>query len=97
MERKTMYTYFDEEAPQNYALDYFWDEKNSWYFAVDQYTMCYQRYFKFFSTMKDLEEELVRPDMNTICHKELTELKKAGPGITYREMLGRMQHIINIH
>jgi|LauGreDrversion4_2_1035121.scaffolds.fasta_scaffold436264_2 hypothetical protein len=61
-------------------------ESNPYIVAVKFYSECYSNYFKNFFTTKDLETELTREDVNTVCLKELEDLRKVVPDIRYKEV-----------
>lgn len=72
------------------TLDYFWSEKNAWYSANKNMSLCFNRFFFAFPTPKDWEEELKRTDINTVCKKELDELRSSSKNLNYRQVMGIM-------
>lgn len=76
------------ESLPNYTLNYRWDEPNPWFSSIRAFNKCYERYFDVFKSSKDWQTELQRSDAHTVCKKELEDLRKAAPGISYKEVLG---------
>jgi hypothetical protein len=68
-------------------------DKNPWLIATSYYSNCIQRYFAVFNNKLDLEEELKRTDINTVCKKELNYLKSVAPEIGYKEVLGFQSYV----
>lgn len=65
-----------------------WYEHNPWFEANDKFAQCYTRYLSVFNNMKVLEEEAQRPDINTVCRRELLTLKAASQYLGYKEVAG---------
>jgi hypothetical protein len=63
-------------------------DKNPWFYATKAYGECYKRYFGLFNNWKDWEEEIQRPEINTVCRKELLDLRAASQYIGYKEVAG---------
>ena len=68
-------------------------DKNPWLIATSYYSDCIQIYFSVFNKKLDLEEELKRTDINTVCKKELNYLKSVAPEIGYKEVLGFQNYV----
>ena len=73
---------------QNTHLFTEWYEHNPWFEANNNLAKCYQRYFNVFNNLKVLEEEAQRPDINTVCKRELQNLKAASQYLGYKEVAG---------
>lgn len=76
-----------EFTTENLMLDH--TEKNVWLDGNIDYNDCYERYYKRFHHLEDLEKELKRADINTVCQKELLHLKSNVDVIRYRDVMGK--------
>jgi hypothetical protein len=73
-----------------------WYEHNPWMEATENYAKCYRTYFGVFRNLKNLEEEAQRPDINTVCKRELQNLRAASQYLGYKEIAGyKMVYIEN--
>jgi hypothetical protein len=84
----------DELKFTNTTLNYLWNEKNPWFSALESYSDCYKRYYQTFNTLDDLEKEFKRSDINTVCKRELENLRKEAPTIHYKEIMGRVPTLL---
>ena len=65
-----------------------WYEHNPWTDANKKLGLCYERYFNVFQNLKSLEEEALRPDVNTVCRRELQNLRAASQYLGYKDVAG---------
>jgi hypothetical protein len=80
-----------EVTPPKYSNPHLfidWYEHNPWMLANISFAKCYQRYFKVFKNEKLLEEEAQRPDINTVCRRELQNLRAASQYLGYKDVAG---------
>lgn len=68
-------------------LSYNKNEEHFWFKSIDNYVSCYQRYYQLFNTVQELEGELKREDINTVCKRELNDLRKNVPLVRYKEII----------
>ena len=54
--------------------------------TLKYYAECLDNYFKRFYTIKDLEQELKREDINTVCLKELQDARIAVQNVNYQDV-----------
>jgi hypothetical protein len=89
------YEIFDDVYDTPSSMDYHLHEKNNYYFTVFNYTKCYYNYYKDNGTYSKIKSELLREDINSVCKKELDELRKAvNDGLTYKEVNGQVRPIV---
>jgi hypothetical protein len=74
-------------------LNLSYDEVNPYMIATKYYVECLSNYFKTFFTIKDLEIELAREDINTVCLKELEDLRKVIPDIRYKDVASFQEYL----
>lgn len=73
-----------------------WYEYSPMYETTQKFGQCYARYFSIFNNMKSLEEEILRPDVNTVCKKELENLRAASKYLGYKDVAGyKKVHVEN--
>jgi hypothetical protein len=82
------YDYFEEGMGDPESLNYWYYEKNNFFFNNFHYKRCLNRYFKQFNRYNDLKKELESPNINLVCKKELDGLKAAVENPTLKEILG---------
>lgn len=70
------------------------DDINPISITLKFYVECLTNYFNNFKTTKDLEEELKREDINTVCLKELQEFRSVLPYATYEDVNSYQHYII---
>ena len=61
---------------------------NPWLIGSNRYAECITNYFSIFQSRSELEKELQRPDINTVCKKELDDIRAVVADIRYKEVLG---------
>lgn len=83
------YELFDKVYDDPHKLNYVPGEKNEWFFALFNYSRCYQKYYSTLNSIQKIKSELDRPDINDVCKNELDEVRKAANnGLTYKEVNG---------
>ena len=68
---------------------------NPWLIVTKNYSECVINFYSIFNTRKDLEKELSRADINTVCKKELDDMRSVAPEIRYKEVLGHQEYSTN--
>ena len=65
-----------------------WYEYSPLHDTTEKFGQCYSRYFSIFKNLNSLEEEMLRPDVNTVCKKELNNLRAASKYLGYKDVAG---------
>ena len=93
---KFRYQDFDSAYETPNSLQYHTHEKNSWFYAIFNYTKCYSDYYRKNDSYFQIKKELEREDVNNICKAELDEVRKAANnGLTYKEVNGSVYPVHN--
>ena len=69
------------------------NDKNPYLIATKYYTECFRNYFSVFNSKVDLVNELKREDINTVCMRELEDLRGAVANLSYKDVVSSQ----NIH
>jgi hypothetical protein len=92
---KLRYEDFESGYDTPSSIEYHAYEKNAWFFALFNYTKCYNNYYNENGNYFKIKSELEREDVNNICKPELEELRKAANnGLTYKEVNGQVHPIL---
>ncbi len=62
-------------------------DKNPYLITTKFYVECLQNYFTTFNNKPSLEKELKREDINTVCLKELEDLRRVIPDVRYKDVV----------
>jgi hypothetical protein len=63
-------------------------DTNQYQHSVENYFRCMESYFKLFGNIKDLQEESKRPDLNSICRKQLNVMRSQTKTAGFKEIVG---------